>query len=210
MIQGIQGQPYIDTTAYSTAVYSTLHGFREQNVDVTVKDLETVMLAIEPSMSIQLGISTLFSEAGRQLADTFTLNRRQSIALRLICRQLDRVRRDERGTPQLCQFIGGEGGTGKSRIIEAVVELFASKGVSHRLLVTATLGTAAAKINGVTIHSACNLSKNTSRVGSGKDVDGFNSFRSAGLHINGQTKMDWQEKYLLIIDEVSIDRKSVV
>ena len=162
MIQGIQGQPHVDTMAHSTAVYSTLHGFGEQNVDVTVKDSETVMLATEPSMSIQLGISTSFSEAGRQLADTFTLNRRQSIALRLICRQLDRVRRDERGTFQLCQFIGGEGGTGKSRIIEAVVELFISKGVSHRLLVMATSGTAATKINGVTIHSACNLSKNTS------------------------------------------------
>ena len=67
--------------AYNTAVYSILHGFGEQNIDVTVKDLETVILAIEPSMSIQLGISILFSEAGRQLADTFTLNRRQSIAL---------------------------------------------------------------------------------------------------------------------------------
>ena len=29
MIQGIQGQPHVDTTAYSTAVYSTLHGFGE-------------------------------------------------------------------------------------------------------------------------------------------------------------------------------------
>ena len=74
MIQGIQGQPHVDTMAYSTAVYSILHGFGEQNVDVTVKDSETVMLATEPSISIQLGIFTSFSEAGRQLADTFTLN----------------------------------------------------------------------------------------------------------------------------------------
>src|SRR5437667_12327759 len=85
-----------------------------------------------------------------------------------------------------------------------MVELFTSKGISHHLLVTATSGTVAAKINGVTIHSACNLSKDTSRVGSGKDVDGFNSSRSAGLHVDGQTKMDWQEKYLLIINEVSM------
>lgn len=32
-------------------------------------------------------------------------------------------------------------------MVEAVVKLFASKGISHRLLVTATSGTAAALIN---------------------------------------------------------------
>lgn len=85
-----------------------------------------------------------------------------------------------------------------------MVELFVSKGISHRLLVTATSGTAAANINGVTIHSACNLSKGTSRIGSCKDADEFNLSRSAGLRVDGETKMDWQEKYLLIIDEVSM------
>ncbi|KAF1807884.1 hypothetical protein P152DRAFT_366258, partial [Eremomyces bilateralis CBS 781.70] len=89
----------------------------------------------------------------------FTLNRKQSIVFRLICRQLDRVHRDESGVPQLCQFIGGEGGTGKSRIIGAVAALFARKGIPHRLLVTATSGTAVANIDGVTIHSACGFSK---------------------------------------------------
>ena len=71
-----------------------------------------------------------------------------------------------------------------------MVKLFANKGVLYCLLVTATSGTAAIKINGVTIYLACNLLKNTSQVGSGKDVDGFNLFRLVGLYINGQTKMD--------------------
>lgn len=208
MVQGIQGQgqgqEHVKMTAHSAAVYSVLNGFGEQNVQVTATDSETLTQCTEPSMNIRFGASTSFSEAGRQLAQSFTLNRRQSIALRLICRQLDRVRRDERGTAQLCQYIGGEGGTGKSRIIEAITELFASKGISHRLLVTATSGTAAARINGITIHSACNFSKGLSRVGSCKDVDGFNPPSSASLRVDGQTKMGWQEKYLLIIDEVSM------
>jgi hypothetical protein len=65
---------------------------------------------------LQFGPSTSFSEAGRQLAASLTLNDRQSVALRLLCRQLDQVHRSEGGTlpPQLCQFVGGEGGTGKS------------------------------------------------------------------------------------------------
>ena len=66
-----------------------------------------------------------------------------------------------------------------------MVELFINKGVLHRLLVMATSGTVAAKINGVTIYLACNLSKNTSRVGFGKDVDGFNLFRLIGLYVDG-------------------------
>ena len=71
-----------------------------------------------------------------------------------------------------------------------MVKLFVNKGVLYYLLVTATLGTAAVKINRVTIHSAYNLLKNTSQVGSGKDIDRFNLFRLVGLYINNQTKMD--------------------
>src|SRR5579871_3898715 len=142
MIRGIQTQLDINTTSHSATVYSVLNGSGDQNVDIMATDSETLvqlqgtaLSASAPSMDIRFGPSTSFSEAGRQLAESFTLNRRQSIALRLICGHLDRVCRDEQGTPQLCQFIGGEGGTGKSRIIDAITELFATKGISHRLLV---------------------------------------------------------------------------
>jgi hypothetical protein len=204
MIQGIQSQPDSYTTGHSEAVQSVLNGFGEDDIDITPADLETVARGTGPSTSIRFGPTTSFLEAGRQLAESFTLNRRQSIAFRIICRQLDRAHRNERGTPQLCQFIGGEGGTGKSRIIEALRELFASKGISHRLLVTATSGTAAARINGITIHSACGFSKDASRMGSRKDIDEVGASNTANLYINGQSRMDWQEKCLLIIDEVSM------
>jgi hypothetical protein len=204
MIQGMQSQPDSNTTGHSEAVHSALNGFGEDDIDITPADSETLARGRGPSTSIRFGPATSFVEAGRQLAESFTLNRRQSIAFRIICRQLDRVHRNERGTPQLCQFIGGEGGTGKSRIIEALGELFASKGISHRLLVTATSGTAAARINGITIHSACGFSKDVSRMGSSKDINGVRASNTANLYIDGQAKMDWQEKCLLIIDEVSM------
>ncbi|KAL8284658.1 hypothetical protein RB597_008496 [Gaeumannomyces tritici] len=157
------------------------------------------------AIRIRLGRSTSFYEVGRQVAESLTLNRRQGIALRLICRQLDRLCRDESDTPQLCLFVGGEGGTGKSRVIAAVAELFARTAQSRRLLVTATSGTAAANIDGITIHSACKFSKDTfTRAGRAGEPDGFTSSSSAALRIDGQTKMDWQEKYVLIIDEVSM------
>ncbi|EGY20851.1 uncharacterized protein VDAG_02375 [Verticillium dahliae VdLs.17] len=191
MIQGIQNRPDNATSGHGSAVGS-------------VQEASSVQ-GSRASVSVRFGPSTSFSEAGRRLVSLFTLNRRQSIALRLICRQLDRIRDDENGTPQLCQFVGGEGGTGKSRVIDAIAELFASKGISHRLLVTATSGTAAAKINGITIHSACGFSKDANARGALRsDVDGFAPAARAGLRIDGQATAEWREKWALIIDEVSM------
>ncbi|XP_044716548.1 PIF1 protein [Hirsutella rhossiliensis] len=99
----------------------------------------------------------------QELAGQLTLNEKQAIALLIVCRQLDRIRRGDEaggdGGAQLCLFIGGEGGTGMSRVIEALVELLARRDLSSRLLVTATSGTAAARINSITLHSACGLTK---------------------------------------------------
>ncbi|KAL8281709.1 hypothetical protein RB600_005247 [Gaeumannomyces tritici] len=133
MIQGIQSRADHHTTGHAAAVYSVLNGFGEQDVQVTEADSERLAGAAGPSTRIQFGAATSFAEAGRRLAESLTLNGRQSIAVQLVCRQLDRIRLDERGTSQLCLFIGGEGGTGKSRVIEAVAALFASKGIGHRL-----------------------------------------------------------------------------
>ncbi|KAL5600785.1 hypothetical protein FOVSG1_006815 [Fusarium oxysporum f. sp. vasinfectum] len=118
-----------------------------------------------PSTSIMFGLFTSFCEVRRQVAKSLTLNRRQSIAFWLICRQLDQARRDEHCTAQLCLFIGGNGGTGKSRVIAAIAELFAIETRAREQAAPSS---------------------------------------SAGLRIDGQAKMDWQEKYALIIDEVGM------
>ncbi|EXA29575.1 hypothetical protein FOVG_18942 [Fusarium oxysporum f. sp. pisi HDV247] len=122
-----------------------------------------------PSTSIMFGLFTSFCEVRRQVAKSLTLNRRQSIAFWLICRQLHQVRRDEHCTAQLCLFIGGNGGTGKSRVIVAIAELFVLA-ISPETRVREQAAPSS----------------------------------SAGLRIDGQAKMDWQEKYALIIDEVGM------
>jgi hypothetical protein len=114
------------------------------------------------------------------------------------------VYRNEKGTPQLCQFVGGEGGTGKSRVIEAVVALFASKGMLHRLVVTATAGAAAAMINGITIHAACHISVDSSRTASNSGSAHIKAPLPTSLRVDGQSRMSWQEKDGLIVDEVSM------
>jgi hypothetical protein len=114
MVQGIQERPEQNTNGHGAAVYNVLSGFGEDDVGITQEDSGMVIWNTEPSASVQFGPSTSFSGIGKQLAESLTLNERQSIALRLLCRHLDRVQRSGRGHPQLCEFIGGEGGTGKS------------------------------------------------------------------------------------------------
>ncbi|PHH86423.1 hypothetical protein CDD83_10265 [Cordyceps sp. RAO-2017] len=122
-----------------------------------------------------------------------------AIALSIICRHLDSMRQIDGGeVGQLCQFVGGEGGTGKSRVIEALVELFAAKGIASRLLITATSGTAAARVNGVTTKDQ-GPGANTA-----KDVDGVRLPKQVERFVNGQSRIDWQEKHVLVIDEVSM------
>jgi len=105
MIQGLQSRPDDNRTAHAAAVYSVLNGFGEQDVYLKEADSGRPARAAEPSTRIQFGSSGSFAEAGKRLAESFTLNPRQSIAVRLIYRQVDRIRLDERGTSQLCLLV---------------------------------------------------------------------------------------------------------
>ncbi|KAM4063438.1 PIF1-like helicase [Hirsutella rhossiliensis] len=189
------------------ALRRVMTGFGEDDVEMTTADSDETASDAEAGMRVQLGPSTSFFAAGKELSTRLTLNKRQSIAFLIICRQLDLMRQTNRGDAgQLCQFVGGEGGTGKSRIIGALVELFSGKSLSNRLLITATSGTAAAQINGITIHSACGFTKDQGAGGANtaKDLDGVRLTKRAERFIHGQSRMDWQEKDVLVIDEVSM------
>ncbi|KJZ68709.1 hypothetical protein HIM_11900 [Hirsutella minnesotensis 3608] len=174
MIQGIQSMATAPVGDRRATVRSVLTGFGEDDIAMAAADAEETVAEASAGMEMRFGASTSFLETGKDLAARFTLNRKQAIAFLIICRQLDLIRRsDGANAGQLCQFVGGEGRTGKSRVIEALVELLASKDQSNRLLITATSGTAAARINGITIHSACGFSKDlAAAANTAKDLDG--------------------------------------
>ncbi|KAI0257796.1 hypothetical protein BC834DRAFT_800086, partial [Gloeopeniophorella convolvens] len=56
-------------------------------------------------------------------------------------------------TPQLLMQIQGEGGTGKSKVIQLVTDLFETSKRSRELVRAAYTGIAASLINGKTIHA---------------------------------------------------------
>ncbi|KAM4067436.1 AAA domain-containing protein [Hirsutella rhossiliensis] len=185
---------------------SVLTGFGEEGVQITAAEAGETAGNAEAGMEVRLGPSTSFLEAGKGLTRRLTLNKKQAIAFSIICRHLDSMRQGDGGdVSQLCQFVGGEGGTGKSRVIEALVGLFAAKGISSRLLITATSGTAAARVNGITIHSACGFTKDQGPgANTAREVDGVRLPRQAERFVDGESRMDWQDKEVLVIDEVSM------
>ncbi|KJZ69031.1 hypothetical protein HIM_11574 [Hirsutella minnesotensis 3608] len=195
MIQGIQNIAATHGTDRRAAARSVLTGFGDGDMQMTAADLEETVGDAEPSVEVHLGPSTTFLETGKELVARLTLNQKQAIAFLILCRQLDLIHcgGKEGDVGQLCQFVGGEGETGKSRVIEALVELFAR----NRLLITATSGTAAARINGITIHSACGFCKDQGTgANTAKDLDGARMPKRAHRFVHGQSRMDWQEEMI--------------
>ncbi|KAI5892664.1 uncharacterized protein SCHCODRAFT_02456706, partial [Schizophyllum commune H4-8] len=54
--------------------------------------------------------------------------------------------------PPMRMLLYGEGGTGKSRVVQTITELFRAKGVPHLILKGAYTGIAASLIDGKTLH----------------------------------------------------------
>ncbi|KAM4064147.1 PIF1-like helicase [Hirsutella rhossiliensis] len=161
------------------ALRGVMGGFGEDDIDVTAADGDADA-GTAAGMRVRLGPSSSFVAAGRKLAGQLTLNEKQAIALLIVCRQLDRIRQGDDaggdGGGQLCLFIGGEGGTGKSRVIEALVELLARR----------TYRAGAAGREG------------------DEDIDGVRLAGQGERFVDGRSRMDWQEKEVLVIDEVSM------
>jgi hypothetical protein len=86
------------------------------------------------------------------LVKSNTLNTEQERAFRIVANHIS-----SKDVPPLRMYLGGMGGTGKSQVIKAIKELFEKRKESHRFIVLAPTGTAAALLNGSTYHSILGL-----------------------------------------------------
>lgn len=124
------------------------------------------------------------------LAHEFALNHDQARAFSLICDAATRPK--QKGEP-LRMYLGGSGGTGKSRVIKVVSEFFERRGEARRLRLTSYTGVAAHNIGGMTIHAALSMS-------------GASSVQSKSG--KGKTQRDliamWDGVDFLFVDEVSM------
>ncbi|EJD36384.1 hypothetical protein AURDEDRAFT_74277, partial [Auricularia subglabra TFB-10046 SS5] len=115
----------------------------------------------------------------------FTLNEEQAQAFRLVANHsLSR-----QGNP-LRMMLSGPGGTGKSRVIQALKYWFDMRNQSRRFRLCSYTGVAANNISGMTLHAALSLSRSN------------NGRMSAGVK-HDLTAM-WDGVDYLFIDEVSM------
>ena len=119
------------------------------------------------------------------LVDEWSLNTEQARAFRIIT--LHSI--DTRSRP-LRMYIGGPGGTGKSRIIHALTDFFNRKQQSRRLRLALFTGVAAKNIGGTTLHTA--LCMNPA------------SRKSAGSKTRADLVAMWDGVDYLFVDEVSM------
>jgi len=97
-----------------------------------------------------------------------------------------------------CMYLGGPGGTGKSRVINAISEAFRQLQCLEKLFVAATTGFTASLIGGSTIDSLCKLRRRK-----GRSKDGEN--RELEVDFNTETvDNSWAMCEFIIIDEVSM------
>lgn len=111
----------------------------------------------------------------------FTLNREQERAFRIIANHAISVEHD-----QLWMYVGGMGGTGKSRVIKALSHFFTARNEAHRFVIVAPTGTAAALLGGSTYHSMFGINE-----------------RSSGFRL-GNIKAKLQGVEYVFFDEVSM------
>ncbi|KAM4067799.1 PIF1-like helicase [Hirsutella rhossiliensis] len=142
-------------------------------------------------MLVDVSPVTSFVEMGHTTAASFTLNYLQTMALQLVCVFLDNYAANPDSAGQHLQYTGGPGGTGKSRIIDALKDVFAARNQPHLLQITGTSGSSAAQIGGTTIHSACGL-------------DSHRDPNKPPPPFSEAKKWIWKQKLVLVIDEVSM------
>ncbi|KAJ3537287.1 hypothetical protein NM688_g6714 [Phlebia brevispora] len=88
----------------------------------------------------------------------WTLNTEQSLAFRIIASHVEHNSCPEK---PLRMFLGGPGGTGKSRVIDALRSFFERRGEARRFRLASYTGVAARHISGMTLHAALGISPDT-------------------------------------------------
>lgn len=97
-----------------------------------------------------------------QVARDFMLNQDQRRAYGLTARDILYPTMD-----RLCLVLCGMAGTGKSQVIKSLIALLAARKESHRFVVMAPTGSAAALVHGSTYHSVLAFGHDNKAISSG-------------------------------------------
>ena len=138
-------------------------------------------------------LQSTMSEQALPAVDVDCLKTDQLRAYRIVTWHLSETLRGS-NVPPLRMVLYGEGGTGKSRVIQTITEAFAARGVSDMLMKAAYTGVAASLVGGKTTHVVGSMS-----LGSKEDVSDA---------AKKKLQEFWRTIRYLIIDEYSMLSKS--
>ena len=128
--------------------FDELHGTDKVFVDTMTSYLSQKFVPDQPG-----AINVLES-----VVQKFKLNKEQERAFRIVANHAT-----INNPTQLKMYLGGMGGTGKSQVLKALVEFFKDRNESHRIIIIAPTGSAAALLNGSTYHSVLNIGSDRAR-----------------------------------------------
>lgn len=161
-------------------------------------DMGDVSQLAAPSASTSQGPPSVWymdasesSEASLTPVDPSMLRYDQFRAYDIITWHLDQTLAG-RKIPPLQMLIHGEGGTGKSKVIQTVTEYFTQRGVKHMLLKAAYTGMAASLIDGKTTHTIAMISNRDDNKG------------TISAETKAKLQVFWKHIWYLIIDEMSM------
>lgn len=149
------------------------------------------------------------TEVIQQIGDRFELNEKQWIAFRIIAEHFVRqyIEKREDTNPQLTMLMTGPGGTGKTHVVKAVQAVMEYYGYGHVIRFLAPTGSAAALIDGMTIHKGLGIKIKANNKGKGNRKLG-DSLQDYSVIVSNQNKSqlreEWKNVGYLLVDEASL------
>ncbi|KAJ3559330.1 hypothetical protein NM688_g415 [Phlebia brevispora] len=138
------------STAHQEPVHTVNH-LLQPSSNATVEQLTDA--ALQPNILPDVEMA----ENALPPVDVTDLNTQQRLVYDIVTTHLDQHLAGDH-PQQLCLIVYGEGGTGKSRVIQTITQYFKSRGQEHTLVKCAFTGVAASLINGKTYHSVFHIS----------------------------------------------------
>jgi hypothetical protein len=137
------------------------------------------------------------------------LNEKQWIAFRIIARSFVNryVYKQDLQEEPLRMFMTGPGGTGKTHVVKAVQKVMEHYGAAHSIRFLAPTGSAAALIDGMTIHKGLGIKVRSNEKGKGNRKLGDHSEDySVIISIQNKTEIrdEWRLVEIVMLDECSL------
>lgn len=174
-----------------------------------------LVLPVPETSSITKNEGETLEELMKRISLEHSLNQEQFVAFKIASTRFVEILQAEgnglsdkdKNDLALRMLMTGPGGTGKTHVVRALHAVMTAYGCSHRIRYLAPTGTAAALIDGTTIHSGLGIQIESKRKGKGgrnpgEDVEDYS------VVVNPKKKKelreDWMNVLVVLIDEVSL------